>query len=73
MAQFYASIRGNRSERTCMGSKNSGISGHIRGWNIGAKVWISHNDQTEKDEVTVYKTGGSNGATNDKVIAHFTE
>jgi len=31
MADFYAEIEGNRSPRTCMGTKNSGIDGHIRG------------------------------------------
>lgn len=40
MARFYSSIQGNRSEATRMGTPASGISGHIRGWNIGARVGI---------------------------------
>jgi hypothetical protein len=56
-----------------MGTKNSGLYGHIRGWNIGAYVWITHNEETGKDEVTVYKTAGSNGAGNREVVAKFTE
>lgn len=60
MAHFYASIQGNRSERTAMGTKNSGIEGHIRGWNIGGRVYVSHNQETGQDEVTVYITAGSN-------------
>lgn len=73
MAQFYASIRGNRGEGTRMGSKASGMQGHIRGWNIGIRVNLFHNEETGKDEVAVYKTGGSNGASADKEIAGFTE
>lgn len=73
MAHFYGSMIGSRSERTCMAGKNGGINAHIRGWNVGAKVWIHFNEETQKDEVTVYKTGGSNGATSDKVITTFTE
>lgn len=60
MAHFYASIQGNRSERTAMGTKNSGIEGHIRGWNIGGRVYVSHKQATGQDEVTVYITAGSN-------------
>ena len=48
-----------RGEATRMGHKSSGISGHIRGWNIGARVECSHEDG--KDVVRVYKTSGSSG------------
>ena len=71
MAQFYAHIQGNRGEATRMGTKDSGISGHIRGWTIGARVIMSHKDG--KDTCTVYRTGGSDGAGGDELIAEFTE
>lgn len=58
MAQFYASIQGNRSEATRMGTKDSGMRGHIRGWNIGAEVEMSHT--SEGDFCRIYATGGSN-------------
>jgi hypothetical protein len=58
MAQFYANIQGNRGEATRMGTKSSGLSGHIRGWNVGARVEVSHEDG--HDVVRVYRTGGSN-------------
>ena len=58
MARFYADIKGNRGEATRMGTEASGISGHIRGWDIGARVSVSVNDQGE-DEVRVRLTGGS--------------
>ena len=61
MAQYYADIQGNRGEATRMGTKNSGMGGHIRGWNVGARVWMGYNEETEQDECTVSITGGSNG------------
>ena len=73
MAQFYASIQGNRSERTCMGTKNSGIVGHIRGWNIGACVEIRYNETLKRDEMTVYLTSGSNGHTLSMPIGKYIE
>lgn len=71
MAHFYASIQGNRGEATRMGSKDSGIEGHIRGWSIGARVVVSHIDG--KDVVRVYKTGGSGGAGFPQLVAEFSE
>ena len=59
MAHFYANIQGNRSERTACGTKNSGISGHIRGWDIGA--WSAVGHANGKDIVTMKLTSGSNG------------
>lgn len=69
MAHFYASIQGNRGEATRIGSKGSGISGHIRGWDIGARVELSHVDG--RDVVRVYRTGGSTGAGGDQLIAEY--
>jgi len=60
MAHFYADIQGNRGEGTRMGTKDSGISGHIRGWTVGAKVECSHDGGV--DMVRVYKTSGSHGS-----------
>ncbi len=61
MAQYYANIEGNHGAATRMGTKSSGMSGHIRGWNVGCRVWMSHNDTTDQDECTVCVTSGSNG------------
>jgi len=60
MSQFYASIQGNRGEATRQGTKKSGISGHIRGWNIGVEVICTYDEQTGKDSCRVWATGGSN-------------
>jgi hypothetical protein len=69
MAHFYASIQGNRGEATRMGSKDSGITGHIRGWNVGARVNIDHVDGV--DVVRVYRTTGSNARGSSELIAEF--
>lgn len=72
MAQFYAAIQGHRGEASRLGTKQSGISGHIRGWNVGVAVYISHVDG--KDVVSVYRTTGSNGCGYDRtLIAEFTD
>ena len=59
MSHFYASIRGNRGLATRQGTKESGIWGHIRGWDIGASVdcWV---DNEGNDCLSIYITGGSN-------------
>lgn len=59
MSRFYASIVGNRGEATRMGTPNSGISGHIRGWNVG--VCVDGDDESGEDIFYISATAGSNG------------
>ena len=73
MSQFYASIQGNRGMATRQGTKNSGISGHIRGWQVGAEVRCYHDEETGLDTVVVYKTGGSSEYTSREQIAKYTK
>lgn len=61
MSHFYADIEGNRGVATRGGTKNSGIDGHIRGWDTGAQVFVSHDKETGKDIVQIYRTRGSEG------------
>jgi len=58
MAHFYGSMQGGRGETTRTGTKNSGLSAHIRGWNVGVLVDVKHVDG--KDIIEVRRTGGSN-------------
>ena len=67
IAQFYGSMSGNRGEATRMGTKKSGFEAHIRGWNIGVRIWCRYDEETGKDEISVYRTGGSNGQTDDLI------
>ncbi len=71
MSRFYASISNNRSTITKCGHKD-GLFAHIRGWNIGVQVQTRINAEG-KDEILVYKTAGSNGSFQSKLIAKFTE
>lgn len=66
MARFYADIQGNRGQATRMGTKGSGIDGHIRGWDSGARVTCYVNSK-DQDIVEVYATTGS-GCGHEKTI-----
>lgn len=70
MSRFYASIQGNRGEATRQGSKASGIGGHIRGWDIGARV-LCYVDDSGNDKVIVTITGGSNNSSSQKNLGTF--
>jgi hypothetical protein len=73
VAQFRATIQGNRGEASRLGSKTSGIHATINGWNIGVTVDILSNQQTGKDEIRVCRTGGSNGGGGNKTLAVIAE
>ena len=72
MAQFYADIQGNRGQATRMGTKKSGMDGHIRGWYIGARVYMRFNEQTQEDECTIDLTAGSHNQKQSKRLGVFT-
>lgn len=72
MAQFYANIQGNRGMATRMGTKSSGMDGHIRGWNVGARVFMRFNEETQEDECTIDLTSGSAGRYGSKRLGTFT-
>jgi len=71
MAQFYADIQGNRGQATRMGTKDSGMDGHIRGWNLGGRVWMRYNKELERDEVTIDLTSGSGYGNAEKRLGTF--
>ena len=71
MARFYSEIQGNRGLASRMGTKDSGIWGHIRGWNIGIEVVGKVEDG--EDVFYVYVTGGSSGHKTTRLIGKFKE
>ena len=73
MAQFYAEIEGNREMASRMGSKESGMWGHIRGFKVGCKVECFYDEETKSDLVRVYRTAGSNGHDSPVLIATLYE
>ncbi len=71
MARFYAEIQGNRGKATRMGTASSGIYGHIRGYDIGARVDCDPSTEDQNiDEVSVILTGGSTGPFGAGLIFH---
>jgi hypothetical protein len=68
MAQYHAKIKGNRGEASRLGSKESGISALINGWNIGIGVDMFYDDDLEQDKIVVYKTYGSNKTGKDELL-----
>jgi len=72
MAHFYGEIYGQaKTSATRRGSKNSGLTGHLRGWNIGVRVELTHRNGV--DVIEVYQTNGSNGGEKDVLIATLRE
>lgn len=73
MSRFYASISGSaKTEATRIGSTNSGITGHVRGWTSGIRVDGGAREVggviTDVDEFFVYATSGSGGGGKDQYI-----
>lgn len=71
MSHFYGTMQGSRGEATRQGTKQSGLSAHIRGWGVGVYVTIFVDDMG-RDCVQVRRTGGSNGDGCGKMIACYT-
>ena len=73
MSRFYGEVtgsRGNTSSRC--GHKNTGLSAHIRGWRIGARVRMFCADGDE-DGVSLSLTSESGASTTDQSINTFYE
>jgi len=60
MAHYRAEIQGMRGEASRLGTKSSGISSHVAGWDIGASVRI-HYDTTLKQNVLTVHVDNGNG------------
>lgn len=73
MAQFRATIQGNRGEASRCGNKNSGIHATINGWHVGITVVAEYDRRQERDVFTVFKTSGSSGYGQDKLIGRFSQ
>lgn len=73
MSHFYGSMQGGRGRATRCGTKSSGMTAHIRGWDIGVRVEITHENVCGHmcDMIRVYKTDGSNGHGQDVLIAEY--
>lgn len=69
MAQFRATIQGNRGEASRLGTKTDGIITDTNAWAGGVRVMActSHiGEKEESDTFGVYLTGGSDGTGREK-------
>ena len=60
MAQFRTLVRSKNGSTSRLGDKKNGMDVRVDGWNIGVKVFITYDDELERDVIFVYETGGSN-------------
>jgi hypothetical protein len=70
MAQFRATIQGNRGQASRLGTKSTGLVVTANGWDTGVRVELSH--RMGVDHVLIYRTGGSNNESG-QIIAQWTE
>jgi len=64
MAHFYGNMGSGNGEVTRAGTRNSGIWGHIRGWDVGVRVLgstVTDEHGNVNDVFAVYLTSGSGG------------
>ncbi len=62
MARFYAEIEGNRGRASRMGSRDSGMWSHTRGWSLGAQVdWDEASGDDDRVEVRLTSGSGYGG------------
>lgn len=73
MAHFYAEITGAKGVVTKTGTRETGLTAHVRGYTVGVYVEIRHNDFTKMDEVYVHLTGGTGALTAKKMIGAWNE
>jgi hypothetical protein len=60
MAHFYGSMAGSaKTEATRCGTKNSGISAHVRGWHSGVMAFGMHDSVSGNDHFEVRMSKGS--------------
>lgn len=60
MANFYGTVRGAGKEKTCTGTKNSGLRVRARGWSIGVDVYADV-DRNGNDCMLIVMNEGSSG------------
>lgn len=68
MAQFRASIQGQRGATTRLGTKKSGINAIVNGWDQGVTVTAKYDEVLNQDVFEVRTNGGTNGTGERKLI-----
>lgn len=68
MSHFYGRIQGSRGEATRCGTKSSGLTVSANGWNIGASITLSYDDETGLDTIRIIINKGSNDSSAIEII-----
>ena len=63
MAQYIGFLTGGRGETSRLGTKKTGMSSEVRGWNSGGYTHMSYDKDTNQDEVSFHTKEGSAGGT----------
>lgn len=66
MSRFYGSMGAGGNEST----RCTGLSAHVRGWQLGASARMSCTEDGE-DQVSIFLTSGSAGHSGDQLIGSF--
>jgi hypothetical protein len=73
MAHFYGDLKGRFKPATKCGSKQSGMTTHIRSWTMGIKTICEYDEINNRNVFKVFLTGGSNNTSKIKLIDEFIE
>lgn len=73
MAQYRATIEGQRGIASRLGSKKSGLLAKVNGWNCGIEVEMSYDEEGKEDVINVYLTSGSSQRGEKIFLGKYTE
>lgn len=60
MSHFYGNLHGARGEATRQGHKSTGLTARGAGWDLGATVNMTYNEELKRNELTVSIDKGNN-------------
>lgn len=73
MVRFRGTVKGEWGEATRVGTERSGLTVYAKGVAFGVLVEMSVNPETGNDMAEVYRTGGTNRASEVTLIATLKE
>jgi len=76
MARYKADIQGSSGPTSRLGTAESEIWSHTRGWDVGVEVYMYPDDRKNvaggEDKIKIYLTAGSNRQRMRKLLGTFT-
>ncbi len=71
MAQYRGVVKESRGEASRLGHKTSGLRVEANGWDIGAEVSLSWNEEEQRDELSITSNHGSSGSGSEIPLGTF--